>query len=285
MAEVITFPNYTAFYLQNIDALQDDYINHFYLIHLMDDVAEGKLGWRDFFNVVDDDGSQAIVLLVDERCLIFCERWNPAVIAAVSRKLHFEKFKRFMFGGFKPFLQALFDSDGATFHIIKDRISYRCAQLSSAFTPVPGRLEMAHLSDLDELAQMSYEYSQEEYHGKGRDYAHIRNIVQGGILQDNFYAWRDQGAICAIAQVIDSDGAPPFIGHLFTHKEKRNRGYAGSILQAITQGLLREGHEACGLVSDADNPASNKVFVKVGYVPIGTYVTATKEMWRAEDID
>jgi predicted GNAT family acetyltransferase len=108
----------------------------------------------------------------------------------------------------------------------------------------------------------------------------MRKIVIGWVEASIFFQWKDKGKICAVAQIIYNDDGAAFIGHLFTKKEYRNKGYAASILYAITKGLLEAGHKVCGLVSDSTNPASNKVFIKVGYIQIGEHIAVTKEKWR-----
>jgi predicted GNAT family acetyltransferase len=90
--------------------------------------------------------------------------------------------------------------------------------------------------------------------------------------------WRDNGDICAVAQVIYNDGEPPIIGHLYTVETKRNKGYAGSILHGVTQNLLQIGHPGCVLVSDKNNPASNKVFQKVGYEIMAEHISVSREV-------
>ncbi len=285
MPEIIDFKNFNEFIEYNFEVLHESFIVNFYLIKAIEKVEKREIGIYDSFNIIDSDGSYLTAMWLDGCYMLFCTKWNDDVLSALSTKIDLSKFRRFLFNGSKPFILAFFKATQAQFHIVKDRISYKCDKVNDSFHSSSGRLEMASMSDLDELAKMSFEYSQEEYNGKGRDYEHMRQIVSSGIIADNFYVWRDKGEICTIAQVIDTDDEPPFIGHLFTIKSKRNQGYACSILYEITKGLLIEGHEACGLVSDATNPTSNRVFIKVGYTPIGEYISGTKEMWSEEDID
>ena len=122
------------------------------------------------------------------------------------------------------------------------------------------------MDDLETLADISWYYSKAEYgkqHARPREY--VRELVYGGILTGNFFVWRDHGKICAVAQVIYTDGEPPIIGHLYSVSAVRNKGYATSILVSITKNLIEIGHPGCCLLADVDNPASLKVFKKVGY--------------------
>ena len=76
-----------------------------------------------------------------------------------------------------------------------------------------------------------------------------------------------------MVQVINDKDEKPMIGNLFTKKGKRNKGFAYSLLYVVTEGLLKNGHEECGLLSDATNIASNKAFVNVGYKPIYSWAS------------
>lgn len=104
----------------------------------------------------------------------------------------------------------------------------------------------------------------------------MRNLVFSSIQNQAQVQWDDKGKICAIAQVMNLDNNFPFIGSLYTDKVKRNKGYAASLLYKVTDKLLSQGYEVCGLLSDVTNPASNKIFKKVGYKPIYEFILLEK---------
>jgi predicted GNAT family acetyltransferase len=68
----------------------------------------------------------------------------------------------------------------------------------------------------------------------------------------------------------------PVIGHFYTDPELQGKGYGSSLIHRITKGLLDAGHPFCMLVADALNPASNKAFLKAGYLPKGEYMRIYK---------
>ena len=54
---------------------------------------------------------------------------------------------------------------------------------------------------------------------------------------------------------------------MYTPPDCRRRGYASSLVAAITQQQLDEGRRFCFLFTDFANPTSNKIYQAVGYAP------------------
>ena len=55
------------------------------------------------------------------------------------------------------------------------------------------------------------------------------------------------------------------ISMVYTPPEQRRKGYAGAAVRALTAKLLAEGQPYIGIVTDAANPTSNKVYESVGF--------------------
>ena len=56
------------------------------------------------------------------------------------------------------------------------------------------------------------------------------------------------------------------ISGVYTPKEERGRGYAYNLVYKLSKKCLDEGAEYCVLYTDAENPISNHVYEKIGYV-------------------
>ena len=56
------------------------------------------------------------------------------------------------------------------------------------------------------------------------------------------------------------------ISGVYTPKEERGKGYAYEIVYTLSKKCLCEGAEYCVLYTDAENPISNHVYEKIGYV-------------------
>jgi predicted GNAT family acetyltransferase len=63
-------------------------------------------------------------------------------------------------------------------------------------------------------------------------------------------------------------------------------GYAFSLLYVVTEGILKNRFKKCGLLSDATNPSSNRIFIKVGYKPIyyWVYLLTPKKLKEPEKL-
>ena len=56
------------------------------------------------------------------------------------------------------------------------------------------------------------------------------------------------------------------ISGVYTPKEERGKGYAYNLVYTLSKKCLDEGAEYCVLYTDAENPISNHVYEKIGYV-------------------
>ena len=52
---------------------------------------------------------------------------------------------------------------------------------------------------------------------------------------------------------------------VYTPPHCRRRGYAGALVGAVTEMLLKEGAPYVGITTDAKNPTSNRVYESVGF--------------------
>ena len=56
---------------------------------------------------------------------------------------------------------------------------------------------------------------------------------------------------------------------VYTPPEFRGRGYATACVAELTRRLLHEGLAYCCLYADQSNPESNRIYQKIGYLPVG----------------
>ena len=58
------------------------------------------------------------------------------------------------------------------------------------------------------------------------------------------------------------------IGPVYTPPELRGRGYASALVAKLSSSLLAGGRRFCFLHTDLANPASNKIYERLGYVRV-----------------
>jgi predicted GNAT family acetyltransferase len=92
--------------------------------------------------------------------------------------------------------------------------------------------------------------------------------VEWRIADRRLFVWVD-GAPASFASATRPAGAVVRIGPVYTPPERRRRGYAGALVAAISQRALDGGAAHCCLYTDLGNPTSNRIYVAVGYRPVG----------------
>ncbi len=278
MTEIRKFDDFRDYVKFNQEFIDSNPMLYYHLEHTIKRVFKGK--GRDpqlykFFNVTGDNCFVA-VLLIDNECLIYADNTNEEVVDKLSEGLEFHLFKRYQFFGTKQIIDALFQKHGVEYDEQKHRMIYECKSVSQDFRYSPGFMSMADEQRLFELASFNVAFTK-DYYGDTQDIDKAVQLIASGISNDNLYQWNFESNICAIAQAIHNEYDFPVIGHLFTNPTYRGKGYAASIVHGLTKGLLEAGHEKCMLSTNAYTPASNKAFVKAGYILTGEYVVRYKK--------
>jgi predicted GNAT family acetyltransferase len=87
-------------------------------------------------------------------------------------------------------------------------------------------------------------------------------IGSGGL-----WVWSDGGLVA----MAGAGGRTPNgirVGAVYTPPEQRRRGYATSLVAALSQAQLDAGRRFCFLYTDLANPTSNKIYQDIGYEPV-----------------
>lgn len=278
MIEINRFDDFRDYAKFNQEFIDSNPMLYYHLENTIKRVFKGKgrqpLLYK-FFNITGDKCFVA-VLLIDNECLIYADNINDDVVDKLSEGLEFHLFKRYQFFGTKQIIDALFQKHKVEYEEQKYRIIYECKSILPDFKYSPGKLRMANEQRLFELAAFNVAFTK-EYYGDTQDLEKAVQLIASGITNDNLYQWDFENNICAIAQAIHSDYDFPVIGHVFTNPNFRGKGYAASIVHRLTKGLLEAGAKKCMLSTNAYTPASNKAFMKAGYVQTGEYVVRYKK--------
>ena len=84
---------------------------------------------------------------------------------------------------------------------------------------------------------------------------------------EGLYLWEDGGP----RAVAGYTGPTPHgirVGPVYTPPEHRNHGYASACTAELSQLLLDRGYRFCFLYTDLANPASNRIYQRIGYEPV-----------------
>jgi GNAT superfamily N-acetyltransferase len=283
MAEIIDFDTAGAFFEKNMPFIEQYYFQHFYLIKTHEALLGRKHNVVDAFNVTDGE-LLIIYLATDAGIYIYGNAFNEAMIDILYIRATRNKYTNFSFSGNKAILTSLFDGFHIDYTIIKDRIIYETKATLPLKRKHFGKALKSGTADLELLAQMSYSYSIEEWgerEGRGMDY--VRLMVKQAIQEGALIQYDTSRGVACIAQVLNLENGLPVIGSLYTPPEKRGKGYATMLVHAVTKKLLDNGFEKCGIISDATNPVTNKLFVSVGYRPVYEHLSLHTKAFKKQD--
>lgn len=131
----------------------------------------------------------------------------------------------------------------------------------------PGRLRLAGMEDLPLMANWIAGFSREAI-GEESNPEKAKRNAEKYILERNLYIWDHDGPV-SIARESRALKNGTVISLVYTPPAFRNRGYATSCVHQLTKKLLAGTHKFCSLYTDLSNPTSNRIYTKVGYVPLG----------------
>ena len=81
------------------------------------------------------------------------------------------------------------------------------------------------------------------------------------------YLWEDHGPV-SLTAVGGRTPRGARVGPVYTPPEHRGRGYASSLVAAVSQAQLDAGCRSVFLFTDLANPTSNRIYQAIGYEPV-----------------
>ncbi|WP_167852135.1 GNAT family N-acetyltransferase [Hymenobacter elongatus] len=271
MAKLLTFTRFQDFLEHNRAHIEAHFYVYFHVFKLLPRLRSKQAGVFNAYNIVDEEGRQIIALHVTGSYYLFSFGWTAPMLDLLAAQVEVGKCKQdFQFLGQRDLILELLQKQECQWWVLKERLIYQCDEVLGQSHVPNARVENGGLEDVHALTEMTLAFDIDEYPNKPyRDEDKAFGQVLHGIENNGLFVVKSQGEVCSMVQVIETDGyTKPLLGSLYTLPEHRNKGYASLLLRTVTQGLLQHRGEACGLLSDITNPASNKAFVNVGYRPI-----------------
>jgi predicted GNAT family acetyltransferase len=135
-----------------------------------------------------------------------------------------------------------------------------------AITGVPGRSRDATPADRPLLLDWWRAFALEVGHGPQGDEPEIARAVDHRLTADGagVLLWEHDGPV----SFAGFGGQTPNgirIGPVYTPPPLRGRGYASALVADLSARMLSGGRRFCFLYTDASNPASNKIYQRIGY--------------------
>jgi RimJ/RimL family protein N-acetyltransferase len=275
MANFIFYKSFIDFFSANQSYITDDYFCHFTLIKIIEKHFTTEPVIVNAYNIVDGDKGFVIGVALEEQLIVYTNKWTEDIIDVFSKELEFDGLN---FYGTKDFIAELFKYNGIDYEIFKDRIVYECVDVNNEIELAKGYFALATLDDINSVSELAYAYHLSEYKEDAfRDLENIKMGTERAIMANRFYKWQTENDITSIIQIVSEQHQLPIIGAFYTHEQHRGKGFGTSLLFSITKHLLSEGNKKCGLVSDATNLISNKLFEQVGYKNIYSTLSVNKK--------
>ena len=132
----------------------------------------------------------------------------------------------------------------------------------------PGRLRTANMEDLDLVVKWREAFTAESMPGAPAEDA--REVAGRMIASGDTYLWEDPAPVSMCVKTRPTPHGTT-VSAVYTPPELRRRGYASSIVAAVSQVILDQGKQFCTLFTDLANPTSNSIYQKIGYEPLGDF--------------
>jgi len=142
---------------------------------------------------------------------------------------------------------------------------YELGRLIAPSPPPPGAARAAAAADRDLIGPWLVAFAAEIDDIASRDPAEVlddRFSYQGLTL------WETGGTAVALAGANRPAAGTVRIGPVYTPPGHRRRGYGSAVTAAVSQAALDAGAGHVVLFTDLANPASNSVYLRLGYRPV-----------------
>lgn len=143
---------------------------------------------------------------------------------------------------------------------------YECRHVEPP-TGVPGTARLARRGDRDTIVRWMQDFTREAL-GKplAGEVASARAAAKSAA--GSLYVWEVDGRIVSMAAAVAPTPNAIRVGAVYTPPAERGHGYASALTAAVTSRQLELGRELVFLYTDLANPISNRIYQRIGYVPV-----------------
>ena len=133
---------------------------------------------------------------------------------------------------------------------------------------VPGHARPMRDDDHEAVARWLDEFSIEALRMAPRGAAAWREDL---VRVDGMRVWVDQDEVVAMVLARPSTPVSHRVGPVYTPPDRRGRGYAAALTAAVTGDVLASGAARTVLLTDDENPVSNRIYPRIGYEVVGPH--------------
>jgi RimJ/RimL family protein N-acetyltransferase len=154
------------------------------------------------------------------------------------------------------------DATGGSRRLAMREAMHQLEQVTAPQRLAPGTLRRAEREDFDLLVAWEAAFRIEAGVAVSGEEVEIvrRRMARGG-----HFVWEDGGTPVAMVGRSRIVAGVARIGPVYTPPERRNRGYASAAVAAVSQAALDGDADRCMLLTDLENPTSNRIYAALGY--------------------
>jgi len=98
----------------------------------------------------------------------------------------------------------------------------------------------------------------------------LRASVEAGIARGEFFLWQHEGKVTSLVGSRRETERERWIAPVYTPPNLRGRGFGAALTAYASQKILASGKKGM-LFTDLANPISNRIYQKIGYVPLSDF--------------
>lgn len=133
----------------------------------------------------------------------------------------------------------------------------------------PGEFRQAEPQDIDTAISWARAFHIDCFGSTEPDRS--TRFVEQKVCDGELFFWVDPLPVSMAARTRPTPNGES-IGLVYTPPENRRRGYATSVVASLSQRILDDGKQFCCLYTDLENPTSNSIYRKIGYVPVADVI-------------
>jgi predicted GNAT family acetyltransferase len=149
-------------------------------------------------------------------------------------------------------------------HVLRVRMRQHSLAAVNDVPTAPGYARVAVADDVPWLIERQVAFIAEV--GIPEPPERIRGFMPHRVARGDFWIWEDDGHV---AYAGFNDAAPDFarIAPVYTLPDARGRGYATTLVAAMSRELLARGKRKLFLTTDIANPIANAIYARIGFRP------------------
>ncbi|SDO28790.1 GNAT family N-acetyltransferase [Alkalicoccus daliensis] len=154
-----------------------------------------------------------------------------------------------------------------TAELVKQQIIYELHEVKDWKQP-PGKLTYASEDDVALVMDWTESFAMGSL--RKEDIDNLEDTVLDEIRHNQVFLWRDRDYTpVSMAKRARELTNGIVVNYVYTPEEYERRGFATACVGALAERMLQEGFQFCSLNTNEENNASNAIYKKLGFVPVG----------------